>query len=92
VLLLKPGLGGMLLGSTSCGAVLQVPTHTLEILDGPVVEDLSHLVKMSSSPARTVKATNERLKKEKRLETEMFRIRVFLNIVGFPPILFKHFM
>ena len=27
VLLLKPGAGGLLRGSTSCGAVLQVPTH-----------------------------------------------------------------
>ena len=26
-LLVKPGAGGMLPGSTSCGAVLQVPTH-----------------------------------------------------------------
>ena len=30
VLLLNPGAGGMFRGSTSCGAVLQVPTQTFE--------------------------------------------------------------
>jgi hypothetical protein len=29
VLLLNPGGGGLLFGSTSCGAALQVPTHTV---------------------------------------------------------------
>ena len=37
VLLLRPGDGGLLPGSTSCGAVLQVPTHLFagsDLLDG----------------------------------------------------------
>jgi hypothetical protein len=90
VLSLNPGAGGTLAGSTSCGAVLQVPTHTSAAPDTPV-EDLPHTTNMNSSPVITVKAMNECLKYRKRLEREMFCIKGLLNIVGYPPFLFKYF-
>jgi hypothetical protein len=36
-LFVKPGEGGIFPGSTSCGAVLQVPTHCCEAVENPAV-------------------------------------------------------
>jgi hypothetical protein len=50
--LFKPGAGGILLGSTSCGAVLHVPTHIF--VDGLLANPVSSNINKNITVAATV--------------------------------------
>jgi hypothetical protein len=82
----------MLSSSTSCGAVPQVPIHTLAEVDAPIGAGLlRHATKMSIGPAKDAKAVNECCKERKRLEADLFFTQGLSDTVGHPPFLSKHF-
>jgi len=60
---LNPGAGGILFGSTSCGAVVHVPTHSPAGVGGPIDFELQEANKRreKSNPAMGGKKINEGL-------------------------------